>query len=83
MFFKISVLTNFIIFTGKLEFPFNKVARLRPAALLKRNLNKGVCNFTKKRLVFPVNIAKFFKNSLFFKSISSGCFCRISLQSFS
>ena len=57
MFFKICVLDNFAILTGKhvLESLFNKVAGLK------------TCNFIKKRLqhrCFSVNIASFFKEHL-------------------
>ena len=59
LFFKISALKNFAIFTRKHLFWslfFNKVADLK------------VCNFIKKRLQhrrFPVNIARFSRTAFF------------------
>ena len=64
---KKTVLRNFAKFPRKhlcQRLFFNKVAGLRPATLLKKSL---------WHRCFPVNIAKFSKNT-FFKNNSGGCF---------
>ena len=58
MFFKIGVLKNFAIFTGKYLF----------WSVFNKNVGLEACNFIKKRLqdrCFPVNTAKFSRTHFF------------------
>ena len=69
MFCKIGVLKIFAIFTGKYlcwSLFLTKLQAWRPAILLKRNSNLGVCLWI---------LQKNFKNS-FLWNTSSGCFCK-------
>ena len=75
MFCEKGVLQNFAKFTRKhllQSLFFNKVAGLRPAALLKNRL---------RQRCFLVNFAKFL-STYFFRDYRGGCFCRLEAKKF-
>ena len=68
LFFKIGVLKNFAIFTGKhlhWSIIYNKVAVLRLANLLKKRLQQRC---------FPANTAKFLRTTFLIDNTYAGCF---------